>query len=209
MRYFPDPVTGWVFLAGLTALLAIASYTDQRFMKVPKWLSLPALVLGLLASAVRGAMLGATGSPVWLLTAEGATTGAIDGLLFALAGFAVGFVLFFGMWLMGVCGGGDVKLFAAIGAWIGPVLVVAVLAASLVVLWFVVLGVMISRLMRGRRLAMRGGQPATGPRSPIIIKYSLIATLGAIPVLLWAFRADLGLAPRPITTQSAEVRHGR
>src|SRR4051794_18814145 len=135
MRYFPDPLTGWVFLAGLSGLLAVASYTDQRFMKVPKWLSLPALGLGLLASALRGALLGSSGSAVWLLGSGGAGTGALDGLLFALAGFAVGFLLFFGLWLMGVCGGGDVKLFAALGAWIGPVLVVAVLSVSLGLLW--------------------------------------------------------------------------
>jgi Flp pilus assembly protein protease CpaA len=209
MRYFPDPVTGWVFLAGLGALLVTASYTDQRYMKVPKWLSLPALGLGLLASAVRGALLGSGGSPVWLLGPGGAATGALDGLLFALAGFAVGFVLFLGLWLMGVCGGGDVKLFAAIGAWIGPALVVAVLAVSLGLLWLVVLWVMVSRLLRGRRLAMRGGQPVTGAKSPIVIRYSLIATVAAVPVLLWAFRADLGLAPRQIAAQAAEVRHGR
>ncbi|MFO0845109.1 MAG: A24 family peptidase [Gemmataceae bacterium] len=208
MRYFPDPVTGWVFLAGLGALLATASYTDQRYMKVPKWLSLPALGLGLLASTARGALLGGGGSPVWLLGAGGAATGALDGLLFALAGFAVGFILFLGMWLMGLCGGGDVKLFAALGAWIGPALVVAVLAVSLGLLWLVVVGVMISRLLRGRSLAVRGGQPIAGARAPIVIRYSLIATVAAVPVLLWAFRADLGLAPRPVATQTAEVRHG-
>src|SRR5262245_8503550 len=134
MRYFPDPVTGWVFLTGLLGVLAVASYTDQRFMKVPKWLSLPAFGLGLVASLVRGALLGASGSSVWVLGSNGAGVGALDGLLFALAGFVVGFVLFFGMWLMGICGGGDVKLFAALGAWIGPALVVAVLAVSLLLL---------------------------------------------------------------------------
>lgn len=209
MRYFPDPISGWLFLAGLTILLGIASYTDQRFMKVPKWLSLPALGLGLLASVIRGALLGGSGSPVWLLGANGVAMGALDGLLFALAGFLVGFALFFGIWLMGICGGGDVKLFAALGAWIGPTLVFAVMAVSLIFLWFVVLGVIVSRLFRGRRLALRAGQPVAGGKSPIIIRYSLIATLAALPVLLWAFRVDLGLLSRSANQVSAEVRHGR
>jgi Flp pilus assembly protein protease CpaA len=145
-----------------------------------------------------------------VLSPAGVATGAVDGLLFAAAGFAGGFTLFFGLWLMGVCGGGDVKLFAALGAWIGPVLVVAVLAVSLALLWLVVLGVMTSRLLRGRGVAMRAGQPVAGARSPIVIRYSLIATLAAIPVLLWAFRADLGLAPkRDAKAAGAEVRNGR
>ncbi len=209
MRYFSDPLFGWLFLAGLSALLATASYTDQRFMKVPKWLSLPALGLGLLISMLRGGLLAANGSAVWILGVGSVTTGVLDGLLFALAGFTVGFVLFFGMWLMGVCGGGDVKLFAALGAWIGPALTIFVLAGSLIVLWIVVLAVMIGRLLKGRSLAIRGGQSITGKKSPIVIRYSLIATIAAIPILLWAFRVDLGLVPSAKAAQTAEVRHGR
>src|SRR3954464_14413049 len=110
MRYFPDPVSGWVFLMALIGVLAIASYTDERTMKVPKWLTLPALGLGLLFSLLRGGLLGGHGMPVWLFADPGAALGVLDGLLFALAGLVVGFVLFFGLWVLGFCGGGDVKL---------------------------------------------------------------------------------------------------
>src|SRR5438270_8400 len=61
-------------------------------------------------------------------------SGALDGLLFALAGFGLGFALFFVLWVLGACGGGDVKLFAALGAWVGPALAVGVLAGTVVVL---------------------------------------------------------------------------
>src|SRR4051812_1481896 len=109
--YFPDPISGWAFFTTLMALLAVASWTDQRRMVVPKWLTLPTLALGLLANVLRGAWLGWHDLPAWSLSSGGPWLGALDGLLFALAGFAMGFVLFFAMWVLGVCGGGDVKLF--------------------------------------------------------------------------------------------------
>lgn len=209
MRYFPDPLSAWLFLGGLTTVLAIASYTDQRSMQVPKWLTLPTLAVGLVVSLLRGAWLAAHGAPVWILGESGVLLGGLDGLLFALAGFAVGFTLFLGMWLLGVCGGGDVKLFAALGAWIGPVLVIAVLAVSLVLLWMYVAAVLFTRLVQGRRLAHPLGQTprARAPKGPMVVRYSLIATLAAIPVLLWAFRSDLRLVTIPSPNQTAEVRH--
>src|SRR5437870_831949 len=82
VRYFPDPVSGWVFLSALAALLGVASYTDERYMKVPKWLTLPALGLGLLASLVRGGLLASHGHAVWVLGESGVFMGAVDGLLF-------------------------------------------------------------------------------------------------------------------------------
>ena len=45
--------------------------------------------------------------------------GAFDGFLFASLGFLFGFVLFLVFWALGVCAGGDVKLFAAIAGWLG------------------------------------------------------------------------------------------
>ncbi|MFO0879666.1 MAG: A24 family peptidase [Gemmataceae bacterium] len=210
MRYFPDPFSGWIFLAALGTVLAIASYTDQRTMKVPKWLSIPALGVGLLVSLLRGIWLASHDYPVWILGDQGPWLGAVDGLLFALAGSVVGFVLFLIMWMMGVCGGGDVKLFTAIGAWVGPTLVIAILAASLLLLWVYILGMFAVRLLWGRGMArsLPGRQGGMKSREPIIIRYSLIATMAAIPVLLWTFRNDLQLVPaRPSTTSAAEVRH--
>jgi prepilin peptidase CpaA len=50
-------------------------------------------------------------------------------LLGLLLGFAIPLVLF----IMGALGGGDVKLLAAVGAWLGPVLVFKVILAAAVV----------------------------------------------------------------------------
>ena len=97
--FYPDPVFGWTFYAVLLGFLAVATYTDVGTLKIPKWITLPMLGAGLLFSMVRGAWMGslfeASDSPghAWLF-ARSPGLGALDGLLCALAGFLVAFVLF-------------------------------------------------------------------------------------------------------------------
>src|SRR5262245_22884844 len=52
-----------------------------------------------------------------------ATTG-LSGLGLSAAGWLVGAALFFPFFVLGGMGAGDVKLLAALGAWIGPAVVV-------------------------------------------------------------------------------------
>src|SRR5882724_3240762 len=95
--FFPHLAFAWSFLAILLGLLAAASYIDSRSMKVPKALTLTALALGLLFNAARGAWVGNQGQAVWSFGAAGPWAGLADGVLFALAGAAAGFTLFFVM----------------------------------------------------------------------------------------------------------------
>ena len=60
-----------------------------------------------------------------------------DGIVNGLAGFGLGFGLFFVLWMIGSAGGGDVKLMGALGVWLGGPLTLKVILASLV---FVVVG---------------------------------------------------------------------
>jgi Flp pilus assembly protein protease CpaA len=205
MQYFPEPVSGWLFVAALAVILAIASYTDERYTKVPKWLTIPALFLGFVISAIRGYWVGSHGLPVWMITEPGPWLGVLDGLLFASAGLVVGFFTFFVIWILGGCGGGDVKLFAAIGAWVGPYLVFQILIASLVLLMFCFLFVIAYRLLSGRRPI-----PSANGRSPIIVRFSLVAATAVMVVCLWAFRVDLGLMVPRGDQSTAEVNpHAR
>lgn len=80
-------------------VLAVATFTDLRSRRIPNWLVLPFLVVGIGVSA-------------WL---HGGT-----GVWHSLAGIALGGFLFGVLALMGGMGMGDVKLCAAIGAWIWP-----------------------------------------------------------------------------------------
>jgi Flp pilus assembly protein protease CpaA len=195
----PPPAFAWLFCAALVALTATAAWIDLRRLVIPKSLTLTALALGVLLNGVRGAWLGAFGGAVWKLGANGATVGAADAVLFSAVGFATGFALFFVMWVLGTCGGGDVKLFAALGAWVGPLLTVFVLVGTLVLVVLFGMARLIGTVVfRGRRSAMRqySAKAAGGPTPRRrLTAYSLPVALSTACVLLWVFRAELRLAP--------------
>ncbi|MFT3928078.1 MAG: A24 family peptidase [Myxococcales bacterium] len=78
---------------------AVAAFTDLRSRTIPNWLSLPLPLLGIVVHSVS---LGLEG--MWI---------ACLGCLFC---FAPAYLLF----ARGALGGGDVKLFAGLGALLGP-----------------------------------------------------------------------------------------
>src|SRR5262245_53471490 len=117
--FFPNAPFGWAASAVLVGFLVLASVADSRTIRIPKWISLGLLGAGLLFQLIRGAWLGAMGRAVWQLAPHGAVVGAVDALFFGLAGFALGFILMLALFAAGGCGGGDVKLFAAVSVWAG------------------------------------------------------------------------------------------
>ena len=92
---------GFWYVAGAVLIpgLLLASWIDYAQRRVPNWLNLALLLSGLTA---QGVFFG--------------RSGVYDGLLGALTG--LGLLLL--PWLMHGMGAGDVKLLAAIGAWLGP-----------------------------------------------------------------------------------------
>lgn len=86
------------------AIAAVAVYTDTKRGIIPNRLTFPALVLGIGLHA---------------------TLGGLDGAKFAASGAALGLALFLLPFLVGNMGAGDVKLLAALGAFVGPVLIVS------------------------------------------------------------------------------------
>src|SRR5215472_9145477 len=93
------------------AVLAVATFTDLRSRRIPNWLVLPFLAAGFGVSA-------------WLH--------GWYGLTHSLAGFSLGAAIFGVLFFLGGMGMGDVKLCAAIGAWIGPSqLVIALVVTGL------------------------------------------------------------------------------
>ncbi|WP_296977736.1 prepilin peptidase [Thermobacillus sp. ZCTH02-B1] len=105
--------------AGAAILLAAAFVSDIRTMRIPNRLNVTALAAGLLCHAAAGAWSGwqeaASASGAWL----GALQAAGRGLSEACAGAGAGFALLLLPYMLGAVGGGDVKLFAALGSWIG------------------------------------------------------------------------------------------
>lgn len=86
------------------AFSGIAAYTDLRRGEIPNWLTTSAFGTGLVASA-------------GLALHQGlGVRGALFALLGALCGGLACAVLPFVLWRKGVMGGGDLKLFVALGA---------------------------------------------------------------------------------------------
>ena len=84
----------------LLLILGTAIASDLRWRIIPNWLTGPAILAGLGLHTVMNQ---------W------------TGLVFSLEGAAVGFGLFVLLYACGWMGAGDVKLFAAVGSFLGPV----------------------------------------------------------------------------------------
>lgn len=89
-------MAGVVFIA----LLFAACWSDVVRRRVPNVLVLVLAVLGIVYSVSDG---------VWF-----------HGLLSGLGGLTLGLLIWLPSWVVRLLGGGDVKLFAAAGAWLGP-----------------------------------------------------------------------------------------
>jgi prepilin peptidase CpaA len=129
-------------------VLAIATFTDLRSRRIPNWLVLPFLAAGVVVGA-------------WL--------GGWHGLGRSVGGLLLGGACFGVIAWLGGMGMGDVKLAAAIGAWIGPsqliiALVVTGIAGGLLAVGWAIAGGFLGELFQGTGdlvfgLRQRGLQP--------------------------------------------------
>ena len=101
-----------LILAGAVLLAAFAAWTDLRWRRIPNWLTVPALVIGVIANTVLAG---------W------------SGLKASLLGAALGLALLLPFVLLRSLGAGDWKLAGALGAFTGPGLLVDLLLASILV----------------------------------------------------------------------------
>ena len=99
----------WIYTLAVTL---IAAWTDWRTRKIPNWLTVPALALGIGVNALAAGWPGAKAS---------------------LEGAGLALVILFPFVLKRGLGAGDWKLMAAIGAFLGPLLFLLALLASVLV----------------------------------------------------------------------------
>ena len=107
----PAPLPSCLPLAALCCLLTLAVWHDVRSRRIPNWLVFGAAAAGIALNALP--IVGALG--VWQ----------------AAGGWALGLALLMPMYAVKTLGAGDVKLMAAIGAFIGPQAVFGAMLASL------------------------------------------------------------------------------
>jgi len=198
--FFPNLIFAWVFLGCLAIIMATASYTDLKLTVIPKSVSVTGLILGIVFNLARGAWLGYQGNQVWNFRQPAPALGALDGALFALAGFALAFSVYFLLWILGICGGGDVKLFAALGAWVGPTWIIYVLAVTVVVdaiwLFMVAIGAVLTGNLQPRNLTRNSRVKKR------LITFALPMTIAAGLVLAWKLKDETHLIPPKTVTAS-------
>ena len=138
------------FFMGAVLVALVGAVTDVRSARLPNRLTYTAVIAGLV---LRAAMMGWTG------------------LKSGLIGIAIAGGLFCVLYVMGAMGGGDMKMMAAVGAWVGRTHVLTVLVA----------------------IALAGGVLAL---VSIVFNKNLIQTVrNAVRLVLFRFTA--GLEPHP------------
>jgi prepilin peptidase CpaA len=83
----------------LLLLIGIAACSDLLTRRIPNWITVPGAVMGIVLQT-------------W--------TGGLHGTWTALTGLVLGIAIFIGLFIAGGMGAGDVKLFGAVGALVGP-----------------------------------------------------------------------------------------
>ena len=167
-------------LATIPAVLA--GWTDWRSRRIPNWLTVPALVLGIAANSL------ALG---WYGAKE------------ALLGAGLGLGLLLPFVLIRSLGGGDWKLVGALGAFLGPLRLIAVLVATILVAGAMALVLVVWKRRVGQTLRNVGRMLAAlftlhlpGPEVSLDNPESLKVPFGvavAVAVVLYTVRQVWGV----------------
>jgi prepilin peptidase CpaA len=164
----------------VTVMLVEAAVIDGLRLRVPNWLTFHVALAGLAVAAWQG------GS---------------DGLLWSLGGLGTGLVLLLPLYAIGGLGAGDVKLLAAVGAWVGAGPTLGAFLASALVGGLMALAMMAwSRDLGGHLLRMvaigheilevrdpaRLSQIAAGRKSSMmLLPYGIPIAVGSIAYFAW------------------------
>lgn len=152
------------------SLLLTTAVTDLAYKKIYNFITLPAIVLGLLGNSVFGG---------W------------GGLKLSLIGLLIGAGVFFLIFIFGGMGGGDVKLMAAIGALMGyPFIVRAVfysilvggLMAIIMMIWKGALWSSFKNIFRSLYTSLVPGleRVPLKPESSLPVPYGMAIVLGSL-----------------------------
>ncbi len=164
--------SGWLLIAGVGLYTIVAAWTDLRSHRIPNVLTVPAALVGLAYHT---------------LAPQG------FGCFVSLAGLAVGLGLLFIPAALGGSGMGDVKLLAALGAWLGPKLVLAAfvlsaLSAALLAAAVLTYFACTRGVSKTQAKFLHAGQPVRKPgqRGPArVVPFAVPVALSTWAVLSW------------------------
>lgn len=146
-------------------MLAFACYGEIKSRRIPNWMTLGGIVLGLGAAAI-----------------EGGTQGLIDSAL----GLALTGGVFLPFCLLGVVGGGDMKLMAAVGAIVGWPMALRVMCDTCVAGGIIAVaimawkGVLLVTLANVFRIIFGMPRKSQGLQNPPMVPYALAITIGTL-----------------------------
>ena len=149
----------------LPFILAFACYGEIRERRIPNWLTLGAITLGIGSSIIEGGLAGLADSALGLAIAGG---------------------LFLPFCLLGVVGGGDMKLMAAVGAIVGWPMVLRVLCDTCIAGGLIAVaimawnGILLTTLANVFRLMVGMPRKRQGLRNPPMVPYALAITIGTL-----------------------------
>lgn len=149
----------------LPFLLAVACYGEVKAHRISNYLTVPAMVLGLVAAYI---------------------TDGVPGLEDSFLGLAIAGGVFLPFCLVGVVGGGDMKLMAAVGAITGYPLVLRVMVGTCVsggVIAIAIMawnGILLSTLADAFRILIGMGRKHNGLRNPPMVPYGLAIAAGTL-----------------------------
>lgn len=169
----------YTHLAGgavFTLLLVAGCVTDLRTRKIPNELVLAILVTG------------------WVFALTAPDPWRALGL--SVAGTVIGFAIWIAFYLVGVIGAGDVKFFAAAGAWLGPAAtwraaLVAALVGGVLAVAFLVMERRLGDVLKRMSLSASSGSLTSIPRQTVVpdanhkpLPYGVALAIGAL-VVAW------------------------
>lgn len=162
----------------------VATVTDLRWRRIPNWLTVSTLLLGLIING--------------LITYPS----PLEGLWLSAKGFALAFGLNLVMYTLHMTGAGDVKLLAAIGAavgcsdFVGIFLLTALIGGVLAIILMLIkgrvrqtlwnVGYMVSELMRWRAPHVTREQLDVGSTKALRLPGAVRISLGVVTFLVMA-----------------------
>jgi len=161
---------------GLAVYTLVTSITDLRFHRIPNKVTVSMFAVGWVYQLVFAGL-----------------AGLGDGAL----GFLAGFGILFGLWMIGVGGGGDVKLMGGLGVWLGWQLTLYVLAVSVI---YIILGTIlvlcITAIRKGfasasKELSDEADGPKDGQGRPRVMAFAIPVALAVWTIVGWSAFAQI------------------